>query len=131
MSTQLLNKAVVAQFIAEACESFDGQHLHHLLADDFQAHLWASLGAAVGVEGMRELISATGAAYSAARVRVHDLISEGEKVVARYVFEADRAGKRIRTHGILIARLREGRISELWREEDGLETILRLGALSA
>lgn len=140
MSTDLIHKAVVSQFISETFERFSGEHLHHLLTEDFHAHPWAGAGIPDGPGGMARVAAFLGEKFSNARVVVHDLLAEGDRVVARYTFEADHTGelagtaptgRRIRLPGILIARLRDGKIAEYWREEDQLGMLAQIGAVAA
>lgn len=140
MTTNLIHKAVVNQFLTEAFERLDPQHLPYLVTEDFIAHPWTELGISRGPEGMKRVVLALRSSFSNARVVVKDLIAEGDKVVARYHFEADHcggfagvsaSGRRVRTHGILVAHMRNGRIAECWREEDHVGLLQQLGAATA
>lgn len=138
MSATLLNKAVVAQFLAEVFENFRGQYLDHLVTPDLRAHPLAALGLPDGPEGVRRLLPALRAAFANPKVSVPDMVAEGDRVVARYVFEADHAGelmgvpatgRRVRIPGILVARLREGKVAEYWREEDQWGLLQQIGGV--
>ena len=136
MSATLLNKAVVAQFLAEVFENFRGEYLDHLVTSDLRAHPPAALGLPDGPEGVRQLLPALRATFANPKVSVPDMVAEGDRVVARYLFEADHAGelmgvpatgRRVRIPGILVARVREGKVAEYWREEDRWDLMRQIG----
>lgn len=136
MSTTLIHKAVVSQFITEAFERFDEEYLPFLLSEDFVAHPWATLDLPRGPEGMIQVVRRLRTLFAHPQVTVGDLVAEGDRVVARYRFEADyvaelagvpAGGRRVRMDGILIARMDGGKIAEYWREEDQLGMLRQLG----
>lgn len=121
MSETLLHKAVVAQLVTEVFERFSDEHLHHLVTPDFRAHPWESLGLPEGPEGLRRVVAWLRGAFAAPKVSVSDLVAEGDRVTARYLFEADHVGelmgvpatgRRVRLPGILFARVRDGKVAE-------------------
>lgn len=118
---------VVSRFAEELFEKFDGEAASRLVSDEFHAHPWAAFGLPDGPEGVRRFAGFMGAAFSAARRSVEDVVVEGDRVVVRYLFEADHTGdlmgvaatgRRIRLPGIFIARVADGKVAEYWREED-------------
>jgi predicted ester cyclase len=69
---------------------------------------------------------------------IHDLIAAGDKVAVRYsgrvtyrggLFEIPATGQRVTEMGILVFRLCEDRIAELWAALSDLELVLELGAV--
>lgn len=73
------------------------------------------------------------------RVTVEDLFGEDEKVAVRFTFLGTHegefmglapSGKRVTMAGIDILRVVEGRIAELWGQEDMLGMMQQLGAIS-
>ncbi|MEW6233014.1 MAG: nuclear transport factor 2 family protein [Chloroflexota bacterium] len=69
---------------------------------------------------------------------LHDVIRSEDKVIVRYsgqvtyqggLFEIPSTHQRITEMGILIFRIREGRIAELWSALSDLELVLELGAI--
>ena len=137
MSTDVINKAVVTQFIAEVFESFSAEHLPFLLTQDFRVHDRASHGVPQGPRQIQPILGVLTATYRDARVSVQDLIAEGDMVVARYLFEAEHIGqarrgnapgRRVRMPGILIARMRNQKLAECWWEEDRLGMLQQIHA---
>jgi len=136
MSTTLIQKAIVSQFITEAFERFEVEYLPYLISRDFVAHPWEALGLPRGPEGMGQVVRRMRTLFSKAQVTVGDIVAEGDRVVARYLFEADyvgelagvpATGRRVRTSAILIARMEGGKIAEVWREQDQLGMMRQLG----
>ena len=129
------HRAIVERFCEEAFEEFNDAAANELVTDDFHSHPWSALGIPDGPEGMKQFLAFMRSAFSNARVSVEDVISEGDKVAARYVFEADHTGelmgigatgKRVRLPGIFIARVESGKLAEYWREEDQLGLMQQL-----
>ena len=54
------------------------------------------------------------------------LIAEGDRVVFRYVVEAEDYGKEIKLEGISIFRFEEGKIAEGWLLEDSLSKMQQM-----
>ncbi len=132
MATQT-NKALVARFVDEAFVRQDAEAAAALVAANFHSHAWAAFGIPDGPEGVRQFTAALGAAFSNPQVRIEDCIAEDDKVVVRYVYEADHTGEllgipasgtRVRIPGIFIVRIAAGTIAEYWRQED-LQELLR------
>lgn len=126
-------KELVARFIDAAFVRQDGAAAASLVTDGFHSHAWQIFGIPDGPEGVRQFTEALGAAFSNPAVRAEDCIAEGDRVVMRYLFEADHIGEllgiapsgtRVRIPGILIARTAEGKLAEYWRHED-LHELLR------
>ena len=68
---------------------------------------------------------------------VHEVISEGPKVVARYsgwatyrggLLEIPSENQRVRETGILIYRIEGGKVQEIWSEMSDLQVVMQLGA---
>ena len=137
MSTEE-HRAIVERFCEEGFEKFNDAAVNELVTDDFHSHPWSALGIPEGPEGMKQFLAFMRSAFSNARVSVEDVISEDDKVVARYVFEADHTGelmgigatgKQVRLPGIFIARIEDGKLAEYWREEDQLSRMQQLRAI--
>jgi predicted ester cyclase len=61
------------------------------------------------------------------RIRVVDQVSEGDKVVSRWVAEGHNRGRPIKTWGIVISRVEDREIAEDWAASDSLEVVRQLG----
>ncbi len=135
-SSRSLQVDVVSRFAEALFEQFDGDAAGALVADDFHAHPWAAYGLPDGPEGVRQFAAVLRTAFSNARRSTEDVVVQDDRVVMRYVFEADHTGplmgipptgKRIRLPGIFIARVDGGKVAEYWREEDLLGLMQQLG----
>ncbi len=80
-----------------------------------------------GHEGMKQMMGAMGSAFPDKRYTVHDLVAEGDKVVARWTFTATHKGeymgipatnKKVSFTGIYIIRFADGKQAEWWLEAD-------------
>lgn len=138
MATQLFNKAVVAQFVSEIFERFSEEHLEDLVSEDVRAHSWTAPGSVDGTAEIKNVLRTWRTSFGNPTVRIYDLLADGDKVVARYVFQAEHAGlfagvpgtgERITVSGVLIAHLHAGKIAEVWREEDRLAMLRQIGAV--
>lgn len=93
-------------------------------------------GQPFGREGDRERTRRMLAAFPDVRYELHDLIAEGDKVVARYtmrgtdqggLFGAAPTGKPVAMAVTTIYRIREDQIVELWENYDALGLFQQLG----
>jgi predicted ester cyclase len=95
-------------------------------------------GQPFGREGDRARTQAMIAAFPDVRYVLHDLIAEGDKVVARYTMHGAHqgellgippTGKQVAMDVTTIYRLEEGLAVELWEQYDGLGLMRQLGAM--
>ena len=54
-------------------------------------------------------------------------MAEGDRVASRFMLSGSNRGRRVRLWGIVISRLRDGRIVEDWSAFDGVELLRQLG----
>lgn len=108
------------------------------VVDDLVAHGQGGTGDTRGRESFREWLRWYTSTFTEREWAVHDVISEGEKVVVRYSGWATYRGgllgipskdQRVLETGILILRVRDGLVQELWSEMSDLQLIMQLGAL--
>jgi hypothetical protein len=122
MSTELIHKAVVAQFIHEVFQELSEEHLSGLVTERFEAHSF--YGVPDDAVGVHHLVAGLRQHFRNPWVRVLELSAHQDKVMAHYLFEADLAGEdaarlgRVRVRRILIARMEGQRVAECWQEED-------------
>lgn len=90
-----------------------------------------------GPEAFREWLRWYLSAFTDREWSVHDTISEGNKVVARYSGWATYRGgllgipsgdQRVRETGILIYRIEGGKVDAIWSEMSDLQVVMQLGA---
>ena len=65
--------------------------------------------------------------FSDLRVDVVDQVTEGDRVVSRWVAEGTNRGRRVRLQGITISRFENGMIAEDWSISDSLSLLRQLG----
>ena len=108
-----------------------------LVAPDFVAHGQGGMDDTHGRETFREWLRWYLAAFVDREWTVHDIISEGDRVVARYSGWATYRGglldippgeQRVRETGILIYRIEGGKVAAIWSEMSDLQVMMQLGA---
>ncbi len=108
-----------------------------LVAQDFVAHGQGGSEAVHGREAFREWLRWYTSAFTEREWTVHDVISEGEKVVARNsgwttyrggLLGIPSEGQRVLETGILILRIKDGLVQEVWSEMSDLQLVMQLGA---
>ena len=91
-----------------------------------------------GVAGLKQLITALRTGFPDLRVAVNEVISQGDKVVARATFSGTHkgtfmnippTGKRVSWEGIDIVRYSGGKTVEHWGLTDSLGLLTQLGAI--
>jgi len=91
-----------------------------------------------GHDGMKQLMTVLGSAFPDKRYTVHDLIAEGDKVVARWTLQGTHTGdymgipatnKQISFNGIYIIRFENGKQIEWWLEADFYSLMQQLGVI--
>jgi predicted ester cyclase len=131
MSNPEANMKIISRYI-EALTKGDYSTLQELLADELEHNLSRS--------GMDVSISGSADAVNAARqtgpidVKVHDVFASGDKVVGRYSYTISsdvvpnaQPGKTTEVSGIVIARIANNEIVEVWHEQDALGMHLAFG----
>jgi steroid delta-isomerase-like uncharacterized protein len=91
-----------------------------------------------GHDGLKQMMVALGSAFPDKRYTVHDLVAEGDKVVARWTMEATHKGdymgipatnKVITLTGVYIIRFEDGKQAEWWLEADSIGLMQQLGVI--
>jgi steroid delta-isomerase-like uncharacterized protein len=118
------NKAVVRRFVDEV---FGGEFeaVDEIVAEDFQPHSWGPMPP--GREALKEAMRRVSAGLSDGRMEIEDMIAEGDRVAVRLTSSARHTGTFMglpatgRTYSvpeIHIFRVRDGQVTEHWREMD-------------
>ena len=139
MSTEA-NKAIVRRY-REIYNSGNLDTLEEVLATDFTPHNMLP-GLPPNIEGARMLQQGTMATWPDLHVTTEELIAEGDTVVERWtqtqthtgaaVFGAPaNSGKKVRTTGISIYRIANGKIVEHRAEMDFFGVMVQLGVIPA
>jgi steroid delta-isomerase-like uncharacterized protein len=91
-----------------------------------------------GPEGLREYLRAYSDAFPDARITVHELIAEDDRVAARWSGRGTHAGeiagiaatgKEVTVSGQTISTLERGKVVEQWTTWDRLGMLVQLGAV--
>jgi predicted ester cyclase len=108
-----------------------------LVAPDFVAHGQGGMEDSHGRRAFREWLGWHLSAFADREWTVHEVISEGDRVVARYsgwttykgdLLDIPSRDQRVLETGILIFRVRDGLVRELWSEMSDLQLVMQLGA---
>ena len=62
-----------------------------------------------------QVIEASGGTF---RVELHDVVANEGHVVSLHTATAERDGRRISVHGVLVAHARDGKLAEIWEHAD-------------
>ena len=120
------NKAKMRQFYEEVVQNGNFAMLEELAAPNFVDHNPAP-GQAPGAEGIKQFFTALRAALSDLRVRVEQMISEGDKVAAHVSISGRHTGelmgippngKEVVMRISDIVRIEDGKAVERWGVED-------------
>ena len=135
------NKAIVRRY-RQIYNSNDLDALSEVLAADFEPHTLMP-GVPPGLAGIKMVHQQTLAIFPDLHIATEDLIAEGDKVVERWVQTCTHtgapffvgnipaSGKKVRTTGISIYRVAEGKIVEHWANFDFVSVLQQVGALPA
>ncbi len=131
------NKAVVRRMLEEAINQRNMDVLDEIFAPEFVDHT-AVPGQAPGVEGLKQFFAMMDAGFPDFHAVVEDVIAEGDKVAVRFTFHGTHqsefmdippTGRRVAMPGIDILRVVDGKVAELWGQEDVLGMMRQLGAV--
>jgi steroid delta-isomerase-like uncharacterized protein len=95
-------------------------------------------GVAPGLASIRRFYEAFWAAFPGSRLRVEDVLAEGDRLAVRFVVEGTHGGpfqgipptgQPVRLPGITILRFTGGRCVERWSQADFLGLLQQLGAI--
>ncbi len=134
------NKAIVRRY-REIYNTNQLDQLGDILSVELIAHTLLP-GVPPSLEGIKKVHEMALAAFPDMRVTTDDLIAEGDKVVERWtqtmthtgaaIFGAPAGtGKKVKTTGISIYRIANGKIVEHWAEMDSLGVLQQLGVVPA
>jgi steroid delta-isomerase-like uncharacterized protein len=133
------NKALLRAVIEQVFTGKDLTRIDSIFDADVVNHSLPP-GLPSGREGVRVAIAGFLAAFPDVRVIAEELLTEGDKAVARWSAQGTHlgafngippTGRTVRVSGIVICRLRDGRIVEEWEQFDLLGLLQQLGAIPA
>jgi predicted ester cyclase len=103
---------------AAAIGVYSREFLDHVNARDYHGH-----------EGIRRSLALYQLLFADGdlQIRVVDQMSEGNRVVSRWVAEGHNRGRQVRLWGITISHFADGEIIEDWSASDNLDLLRQLG----
>jgi predicted ester cyclase len=130
------NEAIVRRIYKEYIDELDPSVADELLAADVVLHGVRAFGEGSGRESVKQGFSAFLSGFAERHTDVEDLITEGDRVVARHthhlkhvneVFGIPPTGQQLSVWGIDIFRLENGKIAEWWIIDDNLGMMQQMG----
>jgi predicted ester cyclase len=130
------NKVLVSQFLKRLDESLS--IIEEVCTSQFVAHIPGSIQP-IDREGFRQFVSLFYLAFPDLCHTIEDQVAEGDEVVSRLTVQGTHqglfqgmapTGKRVKFADIMITRLKDGKLMELWAQFDVLGLWQQLGLLS-
>lgn len=131
------NVELVNRWFHEVFLNGDIKALEEIAAEDLILHSQGVDEGMVGRDNFNNWLSWYREAFQNSEWVINDIISEGDKIVARYTGQSTYKGgllnipstnQRIVETGILILRVEDSKIKELWSEMSDLQVVQQLGA---
>jgi steroid delta-isomerase-like uncharacterized protein len=133
------NKELVRQLLEDDISRGDACVAEQIIHPDFVDHTNPP-GMQHGLAGHNAIVSLFRAAFPDQWWEIHDLIAEGDKVVARTTmrgthlgdfFGIPATGRSVTLPGVHVLRIADGRIAEHWGSNDDLGLMRQLGVIQA
>jgi steroid delta-isomerase-like uncharacterized protein len=130
------NKEIARRFVEEVFVRQDPDAADELASLDFTPHSWGSVQP--GIENLKTAQQRVSAGLADARMEIHDVIAEGDRVAVSLTSHGRHAGDFMgmpasnREYAISethIFRIRDGKVAEHWRDADMLGLLRQIGAL--
>lgn len=131
------NVELVNRWFYEVFSNGDIKALEEIAAEDLILHSQGTDKGMVGRDNFKNWLFWYQEAFQDGEWIINDIISEEDKVVARYTGQSTYKGgllnipstnQRIVETGILILRVEDSKIKELWSEMSDLQVVQQLGA---
>ena len=133
------NRRVVRRHYDEAWNARDLGSIDETHAADCVHHDPSNPEPIRGLAAIRARLAEVQEAFPDLRMELHDLIAEGDRVVVRWTFTGTHrgtfggipaTGRPVRVDGIIVHRLRDGRLVEDFLVRDSLAMLRQLGVIS-
>lgn len=132
------NKALLRRFY-DATNANDPDRMAEMITDDFVVHTSVpNIGP--GRSGFRAFMDVYFGAFPEQHIDVDDVLAEGDRVIVRHTHHLTHGGvfvgmpatgKQAVIGGIEIFRVADGKIAEMWHQDDLLSLLIQLGAVPA
>ena len=132
------NKAIVRRLVEELWNKGNLSVADELFAPNYEHHDASTLDFGRGPESEKKRATLYRTALPDIRLRIEDIIAEGETVMARWSCQGTHkgdlsgiapTGKQINISGVTIARLANGKMAEGWVNWDALGLMQQLGVV--
>jgi steroid delta-isomerase-like uncharacterized protein len=133
------NKAIVRRwFDAQSSAVYDLATLDELTAPDFVYHNSSWPEVRTHEERKQKIIIEFTVAFPDLKYDLKDIVAEGDKVVLRYSFSGTHKGefagipptnKRVDLTSLCMLRLADGKVAEMWVENNSLVMLRQLGVI--
>ncbi len=129
------HKTLVVRYV-ELYDAGDVAIADEIVAVDFVDHTHPE--AEPGPAGVKRMVAALRAAFPDARATVEQLVAEGDTVAFRFVLRGTHhgifggippTGKSVTLTGMDFIRIADGKLAELWSNQDTLGLLRQLGAI--
>jgi predicted ester cyclase len=138
MSTEQ-NKAIVRRLYDELINQENKAVIDEVFVGDVGIHD-PFMGTMAGIMAFKQLLGMFDAAFPGHRVKVEQVLAEGDFVSVLHTHTATHTGqfmnipptgKQVTVNGLELFRLVNGKIVEFWRKDDDVSLLMQLGALPA
>jgi predicted ester cyclase len=119
------NAQVARTALEQVCARGDMDLAASCYAEDFADHF--ANAEYHGLDGVRESTELYRALLDDLRFEVVEQVAQDDRVASRWVLTGTNRGRPVRTWGITLSRLRDGRIVEDWSGFDSLDLVRQLG----
>jgi predicted ester cyclase len=131
------NKALVRRYVEEFVDRGNLNLSDEIFVPDFVRYGRGS-DQVTSVEDLKQFFVMLHSGFPGFQSTIEDLFSEGDKVVLRFTFRGTHqgefmgiapTGKQVTMAGIDIFRIADGKIVEMWNQEDVLSMMQQIGAI--
>ena len=132
------NISIANQFYSEVINKGDTTIMKAIVAENFIDHN-AAPNLPKGIEGFKQFLTMVGTAYPDINVKIEELLSDGDKVIARLTISGTQtgvlmgnippSGKHAVWSGIDILKIEYGIIVERWSQRDIYGMMKQIGAI--
>ena len=130
-------RSVIRRWFEDVFTRGDLSAVDDIAAADLVAHGPGDHPGNRGIEAFKNWLRWYRMSFTDPEWTVHDIIASGDKIVARYsgtttyrggLLDIPSRNQRVVETGILIMRIENGRVKELWSEMSDLQVVQQLGA---
>ena len=123
------HRALLRRMIEDVFATGDDRLLPEVFAPDVVDHQ-PGPGQSPGVDGIAELLRAFHAGFPDQRMMLHGVVVDGDLAADWWTFEGTHTGevmgipatgRRVEFHGCDVARIRDGRVTDIWHAEELLQ----------